>query len=789
MHIDRYSEAAPQSPPAVEVHGTVKGILLLFVAGLAALAWWLAQPPAPLPEDAPPDAFSARRALNHNYIIAKEPHAAGSQALAKVHDYIVDTLRNYGLEVDLQRLYEVRDHSMGAVENIMARIAGQPGGNPFVITTHYDSVHSGPGAADDGSGTAVMLEAARALKAGPPPRNDIVFVFTCDEERMQAGVRACVDHPWIKDAPVVLGFEARGVYGPALMFETSDGNGGLIRALRDSGANARTNSLMFEVHRRTPNSTDFAVLKGRGFTGYNVAFVGGLYYYHTMNDCPELLDPASLQHQGAYAMALARYFGNREEPLRREENAVYFNTIGAHVVSYPASWSLRVAVMAGVMLAVALVLGLILRVLTLRGLLFSIAVPLTAGLLVVGITGLLLLVTYKVFYVYLLYNVTLYLFAFLIFTLGVIALAYGWAGKRTSPENLHGGALILWAAVLAGLEYVLPMASFVTAWPVFFGGLGLCLAVLLRACRVGRNVTLPVQVAAAVPGLLFAGPGMQMLHQIGAAFMLIPNVVIFLFVMALLSPLLAVAMQTLSKRVPLVLCGAAVVLMIAGWATNGFSPLKPKMTSLSYLLDLEREEAFWLSDEPTPDAWTEQFFQHDTTAPAADGRRESSRHGARLSAPAPIVSLDGPRLDVIGDELRGGGRVLTLRYTSPRKAPDAFLTVLPPARVLAAEFEGQPISQRGSDRWSYHIRVMPWSGVVEFQIKVEPDAPLRIRIEEVSFDVPDMQALGYAPRPDWMVVKANTLQWWEGRRGSLSSGCSFVVDEFEIPAQENAPTP
>ncbi len=153
------------------------------------------------------------------------------------------------------------------------------------------------------------------------------------------------------------------------------------------------------------------------------------------------------------------------------------------------------------------------------------------------------------------------------------------------------------------------------------------------------------------------------------------------------------------------------------------------------------------------------------------------------------MPLEGPRLDVLGDELRGGGRVLTLRYTSPRKAPEAFFSVLPPTRVLAAECEGRPISERGRKGLHFHMRVMPWSGAVHFQLKVEPEAAVRIRIEEVSFEIPGVEALGYTPRPDWMVVKANTLEWWEGRWGGLSSGCTFVVDEFEIPARENASAP
>ena len=44
-----------------------------------------------------------------------------------------------------------------------------------------------PGAADDGSGVAALLETARALRSGPPPRNDVIFLFTDGEEQRPAG--------------------------------------------------------------------------------------------------------------------------------------------------------------------------------------------------------------------------------------------------------------------------------------------------------------------------------------------------------------------------------------------------------------------------------------------------------------------------------------------------------------------------------------------------------------------------------------------------------------------------
>lgn len=48
----------------------------------------------------------------------------------------------------------------------------------------------------------------------------------------------------------------------------------------------------------------------------------------------------SLNHQGSYALALARHFGNLDFENSKQGNAIYFNTIGSGIVHYPAWLSL-----------------------------------------------------------------------------------------------------------------------------------------------------------------------------------------------------------------------------------------------------------------------------------------------------------------------------------------------------------------------------------------------------------------------------------------------------------------
>jgi hypothetical protein len=65
---------------------------------------------------------------------------------------------------------------------VLARLEGTT--NPelvYVVSSHYDSVASGPGADDDTSGTAALLEAARILAKHPQPATIVFASFTGEE--------------------------------------------------------------------------------------------------------------------------------------------------------------------------------------------------------------------------------------------------------------------------------------------------------------------------------------------------------------------------------------------------------------------------------------------------------------------------------------------------------------------------------------------------------------------------------------------------------------------------------
>ncbi len=320
----------------------------LLVTGALALWIALALVPRPRPDPAPATApateFSSARAIEQVRAIAQQPHPIGSAEHDRVRDYIVAELTRQGLapriEAGHAEFTRGRFHASGDVQNIVARLPGKADTWPVMLAAHYDSVPAGPGAGDDGHGVAVLLETLRALRAGPPLRNDVIFLITDGEERGLLGAQVFMrEDPWRFEPGVVLNFEARGTSGSATMFETSAGNEWLIRGLQAAVPQADATSVAYEIYRRMPNGADLTVFKMGGLPGMNFAFIEHPEYYHTAHDTVENLDPVSVQEQGRYALSLTRWFGNQDLLKRPPGDAVYFPTAFTSLTVYPVSFA------------------------------------------------------------------------------------------------------------------------------------------------------------------------------------------------------------------------------------------------------------------------------------------------------------------------------------------------------------------------------------------------------------------------------------------------------------------
>jgi len=299
------------------------------------LAVLLHRPPRVLGVDAPPGVFSAERAKVHVLAIAKAPRATGTPALEVAREYIHKDLARYNVQISDPE--EPPPGDADRIQNIAARLEGLDSTKAILLMAHYDSVPDGPGAADDASGVAVLLETLRVLKARDRLNNDFIFLFTDAEEQGMLGAQKFLEsHPWKDDIGIVLNFDARGSAGPVYMTNANADNGWLINHLSQGADHIIANSLMPEVRRHMPNQTDLDLFLEQGIPGMDFNNIDEFPRWHNLLDTPEALQLGTVQHMGDYAVSLALHLGNQDLSAPTSTREHYFNLLGTIFLHYPA---------------------------------------------------------------------------------------------------------------------------------------------------------------------------------------------------------------------------------------------------------------------------------------------------------------------------------------------------------------------------------------------------------------------------------------------------------------------
>ncbi|HYJ05581.1 MAG TPA: M20/M25/M40 family metallo-hydrolase [Chthoniobacterales bacterium] len=728
---------------------------------VAFLAIWLQQPPAALPATAGAAEFSAERAFQHVEAIARSPRPIGSASHAAARDYIFQQLRAFGLEPEIQKATALNSTAAplffaGTIQNIVARQKGAGDGRAVALVAHYDSVSTGPGANDDGTGVATLLETARALSvSGQQLRNDIIFLFTDSEETGLLGARAFVaEHTWAKEVEVALNFEGRGNGGPVIMFETSPQNGALIRALAKATSYPLANSLSYEIYKRLPNDTDMTVFKTAGVPGMNFAYIDGLTHYHTQLDNLENVDARTLQHHGSNALALSRHFGATVSAAKPEGDAIYFNALGFLLVRYPAWLAWPVTLGTLLLLGAVIWLGFRRKELTgtgiVKGALLFFASLIAAGGAVWSAWWLVRrihpgysLITHGDSYSH-----GLYVLGFVALTLAIAAATLGALGRRISGANLFVGALLWWAALMVAVTVSVIGGSYLLTWPLLFALLGLGFVFLEKGESTGPAVKLAVASLCAVPGILLIVPFLH-LALIAMPFALAPGLILLLGLLGgLLIPLFRSSAAANRWTFPGSFGAVALVFFLLAGIGSGFDKDHRQSNHVLYALNMTTQRALWISFDARPDEWTEQFFgKKPERGPLADpfpvGRR------ACLQAPAPVAAGKPPQAEVVEDVTADGIRHLRLRLSSPRGAERISVHI--GGEVLSAAVDGKRLPANTSasgppKNWSLYYFALPKEGI-ELALDTRSVAPLAVRVVDESYGLPLLDGTTFKERP------------------------------------------
>lgn len=328
----------------------IRPVLLALTVVLAALlAYGVWTRPSAKPADH--EGFSAARVIEDIEVMSREHHSvAHPEERAKVREYLVQRLE--GLGADTVMLYEY-DSLVGPknrhveyvfdAKNIVAEFPPlEASADPayLLLVAHYDSRYSQPmpkdtvwsyGAADDGYGVGVILETvSQVLKSRQDWKQGVKVLFTDAEEVGMMGMTALWENnrEFFDNVGFMINIEARGPWGPALLFETCPGNEKVMELYASAAKSPFTYSLTTVVYSFMPNFTDFTIVKDE-VPGMNFSTIADVNHYHTDLDNFSNISGKSIQHYGSQVLPIALEYLTDEkysdkDYFRAEEDTTNF---------------------------------------------------------------------------------------------------------------------------------------------------------------------------------------------------------------------------------------------------------------------------------------------------------------------------------------------------------------------------------------------------------------------------------------------------------------------------------
>ncbi len=166
---------------------TLGALSLLIVLPVAGVLWMTSVPghshQGPLPPLAPEQAQLATRLQEHVRAVASKPHNVGyPRELEQAAAYIEEQLSGMGYPVHRQA-FQAGGQEVRNIEVVIEPTATVTRAKTLVVGAHYDSYFHAPGANDNGTGVAGVIELARLLSdlRGRSPMRIRLVLFVNEE--------------------------------------------------------------------------------------------------------------------------------------------------------------------------------------------------------------------------------------------------------------------------------------------------------------------------------------------------------------------------------------------------------------------------------------------------------------------------------------------------------------------------------------------------------------------------------------------------------------------------------
>ena len=710
-------------------------------------------------------AFSIDNALHHLKNISKEVHHVGAKHHKTVQNYIVRELQKMGLETEIQTQTAINKKWFAATttENILARIKGTENGKALLLLTHYDSnPHSALGASDAGSGVVTILEGIRVFLAKKnQPKNDIIILISDAEELGLLGAQAFVDaHSWAKDVGLVLNFEARGSGGPSYMLmETNGKNSKLLSEFLAAKPNyPAANSLMYSIYKKLPNDTDLTVFREEAnINGFNFAFIGDHFDYHTAQDSYERLDRETLLHQADYFTSTLNYFANSDlTNLNSDEDYVYVNFPFMGLAIYPFSWVLPMLIGAVILFVLLIFFGIAKRKLSLKGILKGLGIFLLSIVLCGGISfGLWqLLLEIHPHYNDMLhgftYNGYQYITAFVFLNIWILFKTYKYISKHEKITDFLIAPILIWLIINFLINGYLKGAGFFII-PVFCALAILAIAVFMDLEEKSKRILFTIlsiptlYIFAPLVKMFPVGLGLKILFVSGLFIALVFGLMVFTFHQK--------KTFWMQKTVGVL----AIIFFSLATYSSGFSVDKKKPNSIVYIQNSDDKTAYFGTYNQTLDEYTKQIFDENAIEGGIVNAETKSKYNTRFSYHKKTDFRNIKSSDIVTelDSVIGNKRFIELTITPNRKVNK--LEFITKKELKLHQFkvndvlvnDGKTYNVKRATFLIYHVANLDKEITLSFS--VSKDYNFDVILNEISYDLLENSNFNITPRSEEMI--------------------------------------
>lgn len=320
-------------------HRSIFLLLTILLSAFIAYGFWT----SPFPDK---KGFSTKRVVEDLKVISEKPHSvAHPEERAEVVQYLTQRLEELGGNTKTYVYPNItsRKFTFDAT-NVLAEFPPMQSSSDttyLMMIAHHDSRYPwklngdtvvSKGAVDDGYGLGIILESVRqALAYRDDWKQGIKVLFTDAEEVDLQGMKAAYKNnkEIFYNVGLILNIEARGPFGPALLFETSMGNEKVIKLYTDHARYPFTYSLMNVVYHQMPNGSDFNITRN-SIPGMNFSAVADINHYHTDLDNIHNISERTIGHYGEQLLPIVKEYLTNDDyadrtSLMAEDDSIFFS--------------------------------------------------------------------------------------------------------------------------------------------------------------------------------------------------------------------------------------------------------------------------------------------------------------------------------------------------------------------------------------------------------------------------------------------------------------------------------